>query len=298
MWESGEREPRLEMLEAIADYFNISTDYLLGVENMENVGTFENTPAVATPHIIVYFDILGTKDIINNYPEESTRLFQTIYNATIETINMFNSEDSLSYIGSIKYKIFSDNVLLAIECTDNYNSDTFINKLTAISSFVAMFQCQFLIKKGLFIRGGICLGDLYIDDNFTIGIGLIHAYNIESQDSKYPQVLLDQFLVEKNPALLKKGSSLYRTDDFSKPSSVFINYLDFGYVKDVDEKITEARNHYYVLSQMENEAKNKIDKKERESVLKKIQWAKWYHNIFFEEHNVPLFNNAAHPEAQ
>ena len=30
MWESGKREPNFEMLTKLADYFNVSTDYLIG----------------------------------------------------------------------------------------------------------------------------------------------------------------------------------------------------------------------------------------------------------------------------
>ena len=33
MYEKGDREPDYETLEAIADYFNVSIDYLLGREN-------------------------------------------------------------------------------------------------------------------------------------------------------------------------------------------------------------------------------------------------------------------------
>jgi repressor LexA len=35
MYERGEREPGLETLEAIADYFNVDMDYLLGNPNIE-----------------------------------------------------------------------------------------------------------------------------------------------------------------------------------------------------------------------------------------------------------------------
>ena len=36
MWEQGRREPDCEMLKRIADYFNVSTDYLLGREDKTN----------------------------------------------------------------------------------------------------------------------------------------------------------------------------------------------------------------------------------------------------------------------
>lgn len=36
MYERGEREPKFETLEVIADYFNVDLDYLLGKTNIEN----------------------------------------------------------------------------------------------------------------------------------------------------------------------------------------------------------------------------------------------------------------------
>lgn len=32
-WENGQREPDLDALVAIAEYFDVSVDYLLGIEN-------------------------------------------------------------------------------------------------------------------------------------------------------------------------------------------------------------------------------------------------------------------------
>ena len=37
-WENDNVIPSVEMLERIAEYFNVSTDYLLGRENSSNIG--------------------------------------------------------------------------------------------------------------------------------------------------------------------------------------------------------------------------------------------------------------------
>ena len=36
MYETGKREPSLKVLNRIASYFNVSTDYLLGVDRLED----------------------------------------------------------------------------------------------------------------------------------------------------------------------------------------------------------------------------------------------------------------------
>ena len=44
MYERGEREPDFEMLEVIADYFNVSMDYLHAKETKNSPGVEEKTP--------------------------------------------------------------------------------------------------------------------------------------------------------------------------------------------------------------------------------------------------------------
>lgn len=53
MWEQGRREPDYEMLSQIADYFNVSTDYLLGRKS---------TPAYLSKK---QSTLLGTFDMLN-----------------------------------------------------------------------------------------------------------------------------------------------------------------------------------------------------------------------------------------
>lgn len=36
MWESGQREPNFKTIERLADFFNVSTDYLLGITDKRN----------------------------------------------------------------------------------------------------------------------------------------------------------------------------------------------------------------------------------------------------------------------
>lgn len=51
MYERGEREPGLDMLEAIADFFNVDLDYLLGKSDIPNraLTNSYNTPDIPSP---------------------------------------------------------------------------------------------------------------------------------------------------------------------------------------------------------------------------------------------------------
>lgn len=52
-WERGERDPDTATLKKLADYFNVSTDYLLGVDDKKN------TPSVINRKVLDVYDKLS-----------------------------------------------------------------------------------------------------------------------------------------------------------------------------------------------------------------------------------------------
>ena len=62
MYERGEREPGLELLEAIADFFNVDMDYLLGKSSVQNRARVESSlPDNITPMPEMYkIPLIGT----------------------------------------------------------------------------------------------------------------------------------------------------------------------------------------------------------------------------------------------
>lgn len=124
-------------------------------------------------HIIAYIDFLGTKSILkSNSQNRAIASYRFIYSAIVDTLDKMN-EENISGKEKIKYKIFSDNVIFAIE----YTETTFIQNAITLLSFVSVFQYLVVSEWGLLLRGGVCIGDLYIDDNFVLGSGLITAYD-------------------------------------------------------------------------------------------------------------------------
>ena len=49
MWESGQRKPKYEILETIADYFNVDMDYLLGRSTVRRVTSFPSPAPAPAP---------------------------------------------------------------------------------------------------------------------------------------------------------------------------------------------------------------------------------------------------------
>lgn len=70
MYEQGKREPDFEILEKIADYFNVSTDYLLGrtdAKNQEELAAhrsddfLEDLPEEAVKELNMFKDFIRAK---------------------------------------------------------------------------------------------------------------------------------------------------------------------------------------------------------------------------------------------
>ena len=82
MWETGEREPGLEILEAIADYFNVDYDYLIGKSDIPNralsfyneeqnlFNTYDNILPITTKRIPLLGEIACGEPIFANEEHE------------------------------------------------------------------------------------------------------------------------------------------------------------------------------------------------------------------------------------
>src|SRR5699024_560541 len=120
-------------------------------------------------HIIAYLDILGAKDIIcndNNFD-------------FLNHLNMF-MEDAIEESGGgvfpreekIYIKIFSDNILLAIELKENDEQRE--NKIAILFNTVANIYNE-ILRYGHLMRGAIVEGEFFHNDIIVYGKGLVEA---------------------------------------------------------------------------------------------------------------------------
>ena len=144
-------------------------------------------------YYIAYFDLLGYKEFFRNYPDKVENFLQVIYEAislTTSYIQEVNSSPIATDIGnlSIQTKIFSDNILLCLEkTTTNVDYPRFLAFLTIIADI----QRNFILRYGLFLRGGITIGKLSFNEDFIFGQGLIDAVSLE-ENAIYPRIIIGQ----------------------------------------------------------------------------------------------------------
>jgi hypothetical protein len=53
-----------------------------------------------------------------------------------------------------------------------------------------------MILEGFFVRGGWDYGELYMDSKVVYGKPLISAYNLESNNAKYPRIIFGERVIE------------------------------------------------------------------------------------------------------
>ena len=196
-WKKG--NIRTDYLIKIADYFGLSIDYLLGRDTDNQPNNIPETTS-AQNYIVGYIDFLGTKsEIKNNKSQTVAEYLTSIYNVFKNSIDKLNSMPEIkSEIKSeIKYKIFSDNVLICIPCETNASREKYCEVVFYIVLIIAYAQFNALAINKLFLRGGICEGLLNINDTFVLGEALIHSYKIENNDAKFPRVIIDDNVIKK-----------------------------------------------------------------------------------------------------
>ena len=148
-------------------------------------------------YYIAYFDLLGYKKFFQSYPDKVENFLQIIHEAISNTKN-YIQEVSTSPIGGelgklfIQTKVFSDNILLCLEIgTTPMEYPRFLAFLT----IVADIQRNFILQYGLFLRGGVTIGNLSFNDDFIFGQGLIDAVALE-EAAIYPRIIMGQAVLD------------------------------------------------------------------------------------------------------
>lgn len=241
-------------------------------------------------HVIAYIDFLGTTKKISS-EEQLTFLkeIKHIYHATAlkyeeirehlnktlyKKIKEENEEVKFSDIANpaIKYKIFSDNIILAIEIPtkepymcESYTLDLYSRMITICSQFQAL-----AIFNGLLLRGGITVGDLYLDETFVYGDGLLEAYRMENNLAHFPRIILNKNFANK---LSKNEKSFLKDID----ETLYVDYYNqLGLTNYITEDM--AKHIKYKLIELKEKALE-------EKSVQKVGWAIDYHNRYFKEHS-------------
>lgn len=223
-----------------------------------------------------FLDVLGFSDRIEDSFKSGKEdfLLQEFHGILKRRIDELNRDihESLLYM-----KAFTDNIILA--------HPQFTQELESEFAFILwpLSEFQFeMAKKGFFIRGGLSVGPLYIDEDIVYGPALLEAYKLENSAAVNPIVSLSDDVME-----LVLEHIRYYSDKEDAPQNrdilvnsdgrFFINYLsecyiDNGTYEEIDWKSLKIHKDQLEVALNTYRAVPKV--------FSKYTWLAAYHNHF------------------
>lgn len=222
---------------------------------------FPSTDFKTSNYCIAYLDILGAKNLIRNDNDFKflNHLNMFMEDAISETKGMSKFEDE------VFIKIFSDNILLAIEIKDNDKEKSY--KIELIFNLVANIYNE-IFRYGYLMRGAILEDEFYHNDTIVYGKELVEAVHLEEKIADVPRILVRAKINEQN-------SYYYLMQD--EDNEAFLNIFSLCNVFD---DVTFKFNLLKMLKKHKNDEKIKT----------KIMWMIKYFNSWFTKYECRLLN--------
>ena len=139
--------------------------------------------------VFAFIDLLGAKKLIDSDNGNFLNQLGKIYESTLR---IYKLACSLRVRPRMNVKIFSDNIVF--ECEIPPEEDGFI-EYREVAFIASIFQEE-LLRNNILRRGGVTIGDAYLDDVLVFGRALSEAYLLESKIAVYPRIILSPKLVE------------------------------------------------------------------------------------------------------
>lgn len=267
--------PKTDYLIEIANYFNVSIDYLLGRTPMpiilkedkshKKLIYREYCTVKSTPHVIALLDILGTSNRLldENTEQECVENIFDIHNLILSLSKEKNDmeKDLKLPSNSIKYNVFSDSVVIAIECPNSADCFVLISKLSAL---VSSLQSNIFLNKKYLIRGALCYGNLYIDEHTVIGSGLVTAHYLENKTAIYPRIIIQPELQNDIRLIMENNSHLSQIYISDPDGAIFINPMFFI------TEINDLKKGYNIINELF------CDETADKKIIQKKCWFKKY----------------------
>jgi len=178
-----------------------------GIANPEDIEEFyralEKEEKKFDKYIIAYIDFLGIKQKMNtNGSYESLQILKFLLWGVQRTASYISS---INAIDEFDIKIFSDNIVIAQKVNEERISDQIIS----IINLVSAIQFHALMQFDFWLRGGITIGELFIDNAVVWGTSLIEAYTIENNLANYPRVVVSKKILKTYDECKNKSLNLY-----------------------------------------------------------------------------------------
>lgn len=133
-------------------------------------------------HYVAFLDILGFKSYLaRSSCSEIHAIFDILRKKTNRELNLNGVQ--IEAFKHIRYTILSDSIIVYI---DSSIDDAFAALLDVCGGLQLSLANR---EEPILLRGGIAKGGLFVENDIIYGEGLVRAYLLESNLSKYPRII-------------------------------------------------------------------------------------------------------------
>lgn len=231
--------------------------------------------------VVAFIDILGYTDLVYRASKQnqSQQLLLTLHSALQKARKHVDPEQMTDFVRTVgkedffAFRAFTDNIVLGHPVLDDAESE-----LGHVFFQLSYFQ-MIMTMEGFFVRGGIGIGDLYMDDITVFGNGLIDAHDAENTLARNPRIVLAPSAHQAVDQHLK----YYATSDYAPQSNALLKDADGQYF--LDYMTTLIREDGGIFKNELERHKERIEEKlakHRSSppIWSKYLWSATYHNYF------------------
>jgi len=235
-----------------------------------------------------FLDVLGFSERIRTSYKDGTAntLLESFHGILAKSIARLkeDTDESMLY-----FKSFTDNVVLAHPRFSDDMESEFGFTLWPIREY--QFQ---MALKGFFIRGGLAVDQLFMDENSVYGMALLTAHDLESKVAVNPIVVLcdnTMKLVDKHIGYYSGEAAPQVRDVLKGPDGrYFLNYLAECIIEGDEREYLDAKSLRRHKKQVESALKTYAL---IPAVFSKFAWLAAYHNYFCDTvSGYPEYNEA------
>lgn len=171
--------------------------------------------------IVFFVDILGFRDLLRK------RTSHEIGKVLKYVQEFYEDENSVDAATVKTISFFSDCIVISIKPQDKVEFDEFLQTMNDFQLLIAN-----LVLKGVFLRGGIAVGDIFHDSNFVFGPAFVEAYEYETKHAIYPRIICAPSVMERWPSktrLKAKDSEFEDVLTFDTDGMLFVDYFAKGF---------------------------------------------------------------------
>ncbi len=233
-----------------------------------------------------FMDIIGFKEMIEELKTttESESILKRLHKLISNQLRELSKKEDEDFPADWFIKVFTDNIVLGQMI---HSGEAESSEAEWEWGYIVMASMELqlaLALEGFFLKGGISVGELFIDDSMVFGPALLEAYRIEQSVARDPRIVLSDSVLE----LARNHVTFYRKPEVApqyeeilidSDGKAFVNYLTLLF--DDAEDLEYFSDSWKGLEKHKKNIESGLIKyREKPEIWSKYYWLANYHNYF------------------